>query len=73
MVSSTRIVLKYNLFWDLGGNVDITDSDGETPLYTVESVDTARWLVEHGATISRTNHEGVSVGSVLSLFFLIQF
>jgi len=40
--------------------VDITDSDGDTPLYTVESVDTARWLVEHGATVSRTNNENVS-------------
>ena len=42
--------------------MDITDSDGDTPLYTVESVDTARWLVEHGATVSRTNNENLSVG-----------
>ena len=42
--------------------MDITDSDGDTPLYTVESVDTARWLVEHGATVSRTNNDNVSVG-----------
>jgi len=43
-----------------GGNVDVTDEDGDTPLYTVENVDTARWLVEHGATVHRQNNEGVS-------------
>ncbi|KAG6895338.1 hypothetical protein C0992_001760 [Termitomyces sp. T32_za158] len=43
-----------------GGNVDITDSDGDTPLYTAENIDTARFLVEHGATIDRRNADGVS-------------
>jgi hypothetical protein len=41
--------------------VNITDNDGDTPLYTVETVETARFLVEHGATVDRTNNEGVSV------------
>lgn len=45
----------------LGANINIIDSDGDTPLYTVETVDTARYLVEHGAVIDRVNHEGVSV------------
>jgi hypothetical protein len=42
--------------------VNITDEDGDTPLYTAENVETARWLVEHGAVVIRTNGEGVSVG-----------
>lgn len=45
----------------LGGNVNVTDSDGDTPLYTAENIDTARFLVEHGATIDRHNADGVSV------------
>ncbi len=44
-----------------GGDVNITDDDGDTPLYVVEDVVTARWLVDHGAVIDRTNNEGVSV------------
>ncbi|KAH7930190.1 hypothetical protein BV22DRAFT_1001143 [Leucogyrophana mollusca] len=43
-----------------GGDVNITDDDGDTPLYTVETVETARWLVEHGATVDRENNEGVA-------------
>lgn len=44
----------------------MTDSDGESPLYTVENEETARWLVEHGATVDRINNEGVSVRLVVS-------
>jgi ankyrin repeat protein len=44
-----------------GGDVNVTDNDGDTPLYTVEDVPTARFLVEHGAIIARQNLEGVSV------------
>ncbi|KAL4064526.1 ankyrin repeat-containing domain protein [Scleroderma citrinum] len=43
-----------------GGNVNITDEDGDTPLYTVENIDTAQWLVSHGAIVDRRNNEGVS-------------
>ncbi|KAF8992847.1 hypothetical protein BDQ17DRAFT_1392770 [Cyathus striatus] len=43
-----------------GGDVNITDSDGDTPLYTVENIETARWLVDHGAVIDRRNNEGIS-------------
>ena len=52
---------------DIGGDVNVTDEDGDTPLYTVEDVATARWLVEHGAVVDRTNGEGVSVCIVLPL------
>ncbi|EIM91325.1 uncharacterized protein STEHIDRAFT_152973 [Stereum hirsutum FP-91666 SS1] len=48
------------------GNVNITDSDGDTPLYTVENVETARWLVDHGAIVDRRNAEGVSPAEHLS-------
>ena len=44
-----------------GGDVNITDEDGDTPLYVVENVETARYLVEHGATINRRNHEDMTV------------
>jgi len=44
-----------------GGDVNVTDSDGDTPLYVVEDVATARFLVEHGAIVDHRNFEGVSV------------
>ncbi|KAF8557422.1 ankyrin [Imleria badia] len=43
-----------------GGDVNITDEDGDTPLYTVENIDTARWLIDHGAVIDRRNGAGIS-------------
>lgn len=43
-----------------GGNVDVTDEDGDTPLYTIENLDTARWLVAHGANVHCRNNEGIS-------------
>ncbi|KAK2462977.1 hypothetical protein APHAL10511_005029 [Amanita phalloides] len=43
-----------------GGDVNITDSDGDTPIYTVEDIATARFLVEHGAVIDRHNNDGIS-------------
>jgi hypothetical protein len=41
--------------------VNITDNDGDTPLYTVENLETARFLVQHGAVVARQNIEGISV------------
>ncbi|KAF8322540.1 ankyrin [Clavulina sp. PMI_390] len=43
-----------------GGDVNVTDEDGDTPIYTVESVQVAQWLVDHGAMVDRRNNEGVS-------------
>ncbi|KAG6844125.1 hypothetical protein H0H87_009612 [Tephrocybe sp. NHM501043] len=43
-----------------GGDVNITDDDGDTPLFTVENIETARFLVDHGAHIHHRNHEGIS-------------
>jgi ankyrin repeat protein len=44
-----------------GGDINIADEDGETPIFTVESVEVARWLVEHGANVDVQNNEGQSV------------
>ena len=41
--------------------MNVADNDGDTPLYTVESIRVARFLVEHGAVIDRRNKEGISV------------
>jgi hypothetical protein len=49
-----------------GGDVNVEDGDGDTPIYTVENVETARFLVDHGAVLDRQNSEGVSVRSNLS-------
>lgn len=43
-----------------GGDVNVEDEDGDTPLYTAESLDVAKWLVDHGAIINRVNNEGIS-------------
>ncbi|KAJ7284935.1 ankyrin repeat-containing domain protein [Mycena rebaudengoi] len=43
-----------------GGDVNVQDGDGDTPIYTVENVETARFLVDHGATLDRRNAEGIS-------------
>ncbi|KAJ7903606.1 hypothetical protein B0H14DRAFT_2665580 [Mycena olivaceomarginata] len=43
-----------------GGDVNVEDGDGDTPIYTVENVETARFLVDHGAVLDRQNSEGVS-------------
>ncbi|KAH9945241.1 ankyrin [Epithele typhae] len=48
-----------------GGDVNVTDEDGDTPLYAVESVETARFLVERGATANHQNAEGVSPAQYL--------
>jgi hypothetical protein len=44
-----------------GGDVNITDEDGDTPLYTVEKIETARLLIEHGARYDHVNAEGLTV------------
>ncbi|RSH91946.1 hypothetical protein EHS25_009316 [Saitozyma podzolica] len=44
----------------VGGDINLPDSDGDTPLFTVESVDAARWMVEHGADPAWRNDEGLT-------------
>ncbi|KAI0691519.1 ankyrin repeat-containing domain protein [Cerioporus squamosus] len=48
-----------------GGDVNVTDEDGDTPLYVVENVRTAQFLVEHGAVVNRQNAEGISPAQYL--------
>ncbi|PRT54019.1 Ankyrin repeat-containing protein P1E11.10 [Wickerhamiella sorbophila] len=43
-----------------GGDVNITDSDGDTPLHATESVEMAKFLVEHGADPKKKNSEGLT-------------
>ncbi|KAG1843513.1 hypothetical protein C8R48DRAFT_678717 [Suillus tomentosus] len=44
-----------------GGDVNVTDEDGDTPLYAVENTETAQWLLDHGSTLDRhQNNDGVS-------------
>lgn len=44
-----------------GGNVNVTDEDGDTPLFTVENIETAQFLVDNGADPAWRNHEGLTV------------
>jgi hypothetical protein len=56
-----------------GGDVNVKDGDGDTPIYTVENIETARYLVDHGAVIAIKNNEGKSVSpfeSWLSIYVL---
>ena len=50
-----------------GGDVNITDNDNDTPIYTVETIEVAQWLIERGAVINRQNNEGLSVQSPINL------
>ncbi|KAF8269556.1 ankyrin repeat-containing domain protein [Lactarius quietus] len=43
-----------------GGDVNVTDEDGETPLYTVENIESAQFLINHGADPAWRNHEGLT-------------
>jgi ankyrin repeat protein len=44
-----------------GGDINHADSDGETPLFTVESVEVAKWMIERGAKYDVKNDEGETV------------
>ncbi|EKM78735.1 hypothetical protein AGABI1DRAFT_114339 [Agaricus bisporus var. burnettii JB137-S8] len=59
-----RHVLQYLI--GCGGDVNIADGDGDTPLYTVEDIETAQFLLDHGALLNHTNHEGISAIEHLS-------
>jgi hypothetical protein len=49
----------------VGGNVNVSDEDGDTPLYTVENIETACLLVDSGADVMWRNHEGLTVCQAL--------
>ena len=67
-VCVSLILLIINLSHAPGGDVNVVDGDGDTPLYTVEDIKTAQFLVAQGAVVDRTNNEGVSVGPDMSYF-----
>jgi len=48
-----------------GGNVNVTDEDGDTPLFTVENIETARFLVDNGADPVWRNHDGLTPAASL--------
>jgi len=48
-----------------GGNVNVTDEDGETPLFLVETKDVARFLVDNGADATWKNQEGLTPATSL--------
>ncbi|ORY33797.1 ankyrin repeat-containing domain protein [Naematelia encephala] len=48
-----------------GGNINLSDDDGETPLFTVESIDTARLLIENGADPLVQNDQGQTAAEYL--------
>jgi len=52
-----------------GGNVNVSDEDGDTPLYTVENIETARFLVDNGADLTWRNHEGLTPAASLEQDF----
>jgi hypothetical protein len=45
----------------VGGDINLRDEDGDTPLYVVETVEMARWMIERGAQWGVTNDEGLNV------------
>ena len=52
-------ILEYLI--SVGGDINLRDDDGDTPLYVVESVEMARWMIDRGAEWGVVNEEGLSV------------
>jgi ankyrin repeat protein len=64
--SYNHIALLKSLVGTHNGNPNITDHDGDTPLFFVETVETARCLVEElGADPSLKNNSGLTVCTLL--------
>jgi uncharacterized protein len=49
------------LLLDHGADINIRDNDGDTPLYVVETIQLAQYLLERGALLDTVNEEGISV------------
>lgn len=45
----------------------MTDGDGDTPLYTIENIETAQILLDHGADPTWRNDEGLTVCRALTI------
>jgi uncharacterized protein len=64
LVSKGRFLHKISIIsltLEIGGDVNVADEDGDTPIYTAESLEVAKWLIDHGAIVDRANAEGMSV------------
>ena len=61
-------ILEYLI--SVGGDINLRDDDGDTPLYVVESVEMAQWMIERGAQWGVVNEEGLSV-SLCSLLVVV--
>ncbi|BGP38341.1 hypothetical protein JCM10450v2_002289 [Rhodotorula kratochvilovae] len=48
-----------------GGDINLADGDGDTPLYVVESVGMAKLVVELGGDARHTNEEGLTPAAAL--------
>ncbi|GAA6034802.1 hypothetical protein JCM8097_009306 [Rhodosporidiobolus ruineniae] len=53
------------LLVERGGDINLTDSDGDTPLYVVEQVGMAKLIVELGGDPRHTNEEGLTPAAAL--------
>lgn len=54
----------------MGGDINILDGDGETPLFLVETAEMARVVIGLGGNPEIRNVEGLSVRSPSFLFLL---
>ncbi|ANB13000.1 hypothetical protein AWJ20_1278 [Sugiyamaella lignohabitans] len=64
-------LLRY-LINEAGGDINITDEDGDTPLHTVESVETAKFIIEElKGSPNAENDEGQTV-SILQNSFAVE-
>ncbi|TGZ79727.1 ankyrin [Ascodesmis nigricans] len=64
--SYNHIPLLRSLVRTHGGNANVTDLDGDTPLFVVETVETARCLVEElGADVNWRNESGLTAADVI--------
>lgn len=60
-------ILRYLV--ERGGDINLTDSDRETPLFVVENVGMAKLVVELGGDPKWTNEDGVTVSFLLLFSF----
>lgn len=49
----------------IGGDPNLTDDDGETPLYVVETIEVAKFLIDNGADPKWKNREGLTAAELL--------
>lgn len=72
--SYNHIPLLRALVREHGGDANVTDHDGDTPLFVAETVETARCLVEElGADVDHRNESGLTVRVQVFSFFLAFF